>query len=77
MHGATALQKRLYQIISPRIILFVIEVTITIEKPDSTTSMRDTIIPSGVDLFLLIVLTILIPKILTDLTCMSTVIMIL
>ena len=49
MHGATALQKRLYQIISPRIILFVTEVTITIEKPDSTTSMRDITIPLGAD----------------------------
>ena len=73
MHGAIALQKRLYQIISPHITLFVIEVTITIEKPDSTTLMRDIIIPNGVDLSRPIVLNILIPILLMDLIFMHTV----
>ena len=48
----TALQKRLYQITSLVIIPFAIEVITTIEKPDSTTLMRDTIILLGVDLYL-------------------------
>ena len=77
MHGVIAPLLPVLFSTLPIIILSDTAVITTIEKPDSTTSMRDTIILNGVDLFLLIVPSILIPKHLTDLTFMLTAIMIL